>query len=117
MMLPRKKDIARKAREEADPNRSPRHLAWIRRTFVCAAWRSGECEGPNHAHHVRSAATAGTGIKPSDFYAVPLCAAHHEEIHRIGARSFEEKYGVDLLNEAHKLAGASPYRIMASSNG
>lgn len=107
-MLPRKRDIAKAARAAADPDRCPAHLSYIRRTYVCAAFRSGECDGPNHAHHVRSAATAGTGMKPSDFDTVPLCAHHHGELHRIGHETFEKRYGVDLLAEARKLV--SPHR-------
>lgn len=109
-MLPKKRDIAKKAREAVDPDRSPKHLSWVRRTFVCAAWKSGKCEGPNHAHHVRTSANSGTGIKPSDFNAVPLCAAHHNEVHTIGQKTFEEKHGVDLMAEAIKLAKASPHK-------
>lgn len=114
-MLPRKKDIIKAARAAADPDRSPKHMAWIRRTFVCAAFRSGDCEGPNHAHHVRSAATAGTGLKPPDFDTVPLCVLHHDEIHQIGAESFERKHGVDLLAEARMLAKLSPHKIKGAA--
>jgi hypothetical protein len=109
-MIPRKSELRKRERIAADPERSPKHLSWLRRSFVCAAWKSGECEGPNHAHHIRSAATAGTGMKPSDFDAVPLCAAHHDELHRAGQNAFEEKYGVNLLAEARKLAKASPHK-------
>src|SRR5574337_1747269 len=109
-MLPRKSELRRKAQIAADPDRCPKHMAWVRRVFVCAAWKSDECEGPNHAHHVRSAATAGTGMRPSDLDVVPLCAHHHEEGHRIGWETFERKYEVNLLAEAQKLAKASPHK-------
>jgi len=33
------------------------------------------------AHHCRSSANAGTGFKPPDWYAVPVCDAHHKLIH------------------------------------
>jgi hypothetical protein len=113
-MLPTKKALAKKARQAADPDHSPKHMAWIRRTFVCAAWKSGECEGPNHAHHVRTAATAGTGLRPSDFDTVPLCAHHHHLLHDVlGPGPFEEKYEVNLMAEAKKLAAASPHKVKA----
>lgn len=60
---------------------------------VCSA------PGPNHPHHVRS---RGAGGKSDSI--VALCAEHHEEIHRIGRKSFAEKYEVDLVEEAARLA-------------
>ena len=81
-------------------------MQWIR-TFVCAAWRSESCEGPNHAHHVEN---GGVGLKCSDFLTVPICAAHHAELHRAGKKTFEEAHGVDLKAEAIKLARVSPHR-------
>ena len=37
---------------------------------------------PSHAHHVRHAQPRGLGLKVSDEFTVPLCAIHHDEIHR-----------------------------------
>ena len=108
-MLPRKKDIAKRDRQAAEPEHCPKHLSFIRRTYVCAAWKSGECEGPNHAHHVTA---GGMGMKCSDFDAVPLCARHHQILHDSGKQTFEAKYAVDLLAEARKLV--SPYRAKVS---
>src|SRR5574340_1265702 len=109
-MLPTKSELRRKAQASVDPGRNPKHMAWVRRVFVCAAWKSGECEGPNHAHHVRTAANSGTGMKPDDLTVVPLCAAHHAALHNHGQKAFEERYVVDLMAEAQRLAKVSPYR-------
>lgn len=92
---------------EPDPNSNPRHLAWIR-SQPCAVLRLS-CSKVMHAHHVRSAATAGTGMKPSDADTVPLCSTHHDEFHRIGVISFRDKYGVDLRSLAIRLAAMSPH--------
>jgi len=37
-----------------------------------------------------------------------LCAAHHQQSHEIGVRSFEKLYGVDLQELARQFAAKSP---------
>ena len=37
---------------------------------------------PCHAHHLRHAQPRGMALKVSDEFTVPLCAIHHDEIHR-----------------------------------
>jgi hypothetical protein len=59
--------------------------------------------------HVRRAANSGAGMKPSDAYCVSLCHEHHMESHR-GERTFERRYGLDLLALAREFFGRSPYR-------
>lgn len=39
---------------------------------------------PSHAHHLRHAQSRGLGLKVSDEFTVPLCAIHHNEVHRVG---------------------------------
>jgi Rad52/22 family double-strand break repair protein len=39
---------------------------------------------PSHAHHLRHAQSRGVGLKVSDEFTVPLCAIHHNEVHRVG---------------------------------
>ena len=58
------------------------------------------CFGDPEAHHVRENGNAGTGIKPPDSDAVPLCAGHHAELHRVGAKTFESRHGCDLDKQA-----------------
>lgn len=95
---------------EPSIDRSASHLKWIR-SFTCVAFESGRCEGPVHAHHIRSAATAGIGIKPSDFNVVPLCMIHHAEIHYEGCDTFSANHNLDLSALAEKLARISPHRV------
>lgn len=52
--------------------------------------------GPNDPHHVRVRGNAGVGQKPSDFFTIPLCRVHHDEIHKHGSTTFEQKYQVSL---------------------
>jgi hypothetical protein len=70
-----------------------RHLAWIRSQPCCVP---GCGLQPVEAHHVRTAANSGTGLKPSDWDTVPLCHIHHFALHARGRASFEAKYRVSL---------------------
>lgn len=64
-----------------------------------------KCRGtPIHLHHVRNAANAGTGKKPSAAWLVPFCHEHHSILHLIGHQTFEATYRLDLVAEAKKLA-------------
>lgn len=75
--------------------RSPRHLVYVR-SLPCSV--PGCKRGDIHAHHLRKG--AGTALKPSDAFTVPLCLAHHDEGHSAGWRTFEVRYGLDLSDIA-----------------
>lgn len=51
------------------------------------------CLRPADPHHLDS---SGTGTKGSDWLTVPLCREHHTELHTIGFKAFESKYGINL---------------------
>lgn len=91
--------------------RSPGHMKWVRSSWACCIFDKHECDGRNHAHHCREGANGGTGMKPDDSTVVPLCERAHEEIHRIGWKSFESKYRIDLSKEAQELWNKSPHRL------
>jgi hypothetical protein len=91
------------------------HLAWVR-SLPCSVLRP-TCGTVIHAHHVRAGTGGGTGIKPGDEWAVPLCAGHHSEGHTGGWRTFEAKYRVDLRRVAMELAVASPFLPGSAKNG
>jgi hypothetical protein len=84
-----------------------RHLAWLREQGCCIA--DSQCSGPIHAHHVRRGTGCGMGKKPSDLFAVPLCASHHALGHQIGWQTFEAEYGIDLLAMAGLFVAMSPF--------
>lgn len=46
------------------------------------------------------ATSRGAGGDYTDI--VPLCGSHHREQHQLGIESFQEKYGIDLHEEARK---------------
>lgn len=84
---------------------------WLRhRRFV----RSHACCVPGCAAtetqfaHIRTAANAGTGLKPHDSHGVPLCFNHHLEQHQVGQGSFEDRHGIDLDAIAAELLRRSP---------
>ena len=84
------------------------HLAFVRsQGCVVRTKARTECRGPIEAHHVRTAANSGIGMKPPDDSAVGLCMRHHRALHGVGRRTFETTYGVDLIEEARWLARIS----------
>lgn len=78
--------------------RSPRHLAWVR-SLPCSV--PGCIRADIQAHHVRKG--AGTALKPSDAFTVPICPEHHYEGDNEGWRTFEVKHGLDLSEIAARL--------------
>jgi hypothetical protein len=66
----------------------PEHLVYIRGNRCDACDRQDTVV----AHHVRIGTDGGMGMKPSDFFCIPLCDAHHKELHQHGERTFETKF-------------------------
>lgn len=94
-----------------DEGDCPQHRAFIRsqRCLIDNA----DCAGRLDPHHVRTAANAGAGMRPPDWFCVPLCRYHHNEGEGIlrtdrGWEAFERKYGIDLLEAAARYAARSP---------
>lgn len=86
--------------------RSPAHRAWVSSHRCCV----GGCDGmPIECAHVRRAANAGTGFKPSDAFTVSLCRDHHRESH-LGEKTFEARHGLDLMALAREFFARSPHR-------
>lgn len=90
--------------------RSPGHLQFVR-GHMCAIAGIHICGVGYHAHHVRVEGDGTTGKKPGDDKAVCLCDVAHEEGHRIGWKSFEARYKVDLTKIAAELWQRSPHGI------
>ena len=60
---------------------------------------------PSDPHHLRFAQSRALGRKVSDEFTVPLCRAHHREVHRCGDEGFWWRYtGIDPLAAARPLA-------------
>ena len=59
---------------------------------------------PCDPHHLRFAQPRGLGQKVSDEFAVPLCRAHHRELHRCGdERAWWRRYGIEPSGVASAL--------------
>ena len=80
--------------------RDPAYRQWLRdkwTCFVCWDISQSHCGRTEAAHLDR---VNGTGSKGPDSGCGPLGVWHHRELHRIGAKDFETKYGVDLKARA-----------------
>lgn len=108
-MLQRRKRQRFNSREEPQ-YRSASYLKHVR-GFVCAVSGSREhvCEGRIEAAHVRMGTDGGLGVKPSDFYTVPLCTKAHANQHSLGEQTFWKHHGVDPLKLADRLWKASKH--------
>jgi hypothetical protein len=103
----------------------PKHLRFVR-GFKCLACNHapppteyGHVNAirphPIEAAHVRVGTDGGTGLKPSDWWTIPLCPAHHEEQHGMAEADFQVKYRLDMKREARKLAGMSTDKDMKAA--
>ncbi|MBL9105167.1 MAG: hypothetical protein JNL82_29750 [Myxococcales bacterium] len=61
------------------------------------------CAGAIEAAHVRARGMGGAKGDRRDL--VPLCTYHHQRQHQLGVHRFAEIYGVDLQDEARRIAG------------
>src|SRR5258708_17015171 len=59
---------------------------------------------PCDAHHLRFAQSRGLSLKVSDEFTVPLCPAHHSELHRTGSEADSwPTSGLQRISLARKL--------------
>lgn len=59
---------------------------------------------PCDAHHLRFAQSRGLSLKVSDEFTVPLCRAHHRELHRTGKETeYWTEAGIEPIGFARKL--------------
>ena len=84
---------------EAKRLRDKQHLRFVAKQPCLVCGRE-----PCDPHHLRFAQPRGLAQKVSDEFAVPLCRAHHRELHR-GAKEVDwwSRMGVDPLGVAREL--------------
>lgn len=71
---------------------------------------------PCDPHHLRCAQSRGLGQKVSDEFTVPLCRAHHRELHRAGKEvDWWAKTGIEPTGIARKL-WTETHRLQSSVN-
>jgi hypothetical protein len=97
--------------------KDPRHLAFIR-TLPCIVCK--ERTETEEAAHVRgkdpsiAKPMTGMGIKPPDFYTLPLCGQHHRDQHEMNEREFWEEAGIDPVKKALALYAHSGDHAVAT---
>lgn len=70
------------------------YLDWVKTLNCCA------CNAPaDDPHHVVVAGYKGMGSKTPDYWAIPLCRPHHDELHH-DRRAWEDNYGTQWEHAA-----------------
>lgn len=72
---------------------SEKYTRWVKsQTCACCGIQADD------PHHIIGHGQGGMGTKAHDLFVIPLCRAHHDELHR-DMRAFEAKYGsqIELL--------------------
>jgi hypothetical protein len=85
----------------AEPKRlkDKHHLRFVAKQTCLVCGRE-----PSDPHHLRFAQPRGLGQKVSDEFTVPLCRAHHRELHRAGREiDWWSKMGIEPLGFAREL--------------
>ena len=97
---------------EAKRLRDRQHLRFVAKQPCLVCGRE-----PCDPHHLRFAQPRGLGQKVSDEFTVPLCRAHHRELHRAGKEAaWWTQRGIEPLATARKLwLETHPLRVSASS--
>ncbi len=73
--------------------RSKEHLKFVSKQPCLICGRK-----PSHAHHIRFAQPRALSSKVSDEFTVPLCAIHHDTLHRVGdEKAWWNKHSIDPL--------------------
>ena len=110
--LPKRRPVVKGGILRGPRRHWPRHEAFVRRHQCCVPG----CEGdPIVFAHIRSAANAGTSLKPHSAFGISLCDDHHREQHQIGQPAFERKYGIDMRALAAAFVKALPDQAMKES--
>ena len=77
--------------------KSKPYLKWIA-SQQCILCMYNECQ----AHHITIAEKRGISQKVSDFWTIPLCYAHHDQLHNFGERKYWEQLNINPMDIAIK---------------
>jgi len=87
--------------------KSTAHRDWVRGHYCSVPG----CQlMPIEVAHVRVGTGGGMALKPSDACVLSLCRDHHAEQHRVGERTFEGRYGFQMIDKAREFYRASPHK-------
>ncbi len=105
----------KRAKPKRDSNRVfPTHRAFVRGHHCTIPGCEAPAERIEFAH-LRTAANSGVGLKPPDWFGIPLCQTHHAMAHGHGHETMAERCGIDLeylFKTAGWLAARTPDRKM-----
>ena len=88
--------------------RSKAHLLFVR-AQACLVCKQSPCD----AHHLKFAQQRALGRKVSDEFTVPLCRAHHQQLHRHGnEKAWWANLQISPLETAKELWDASQLETM-----
>jgi hypothetical protein len=79
----------RRRRPRRGPDQAEAYRAWVRRQPSAVSGSEGGIEACHTGPH-------GFGQKSSGYTCIPLTHEEHAELHRIGPRTFQAKYGIDF---------------------
>jgi len=68
--------------------KNEKYLKWVKQLPSVISHRPAD-----DPHHLTGHHTAGTGQKVTDYWAFPLTRDEHTELHNMGYKAWEEKYG------------------------
>jgi hypothetical protein len=111
-LLPKRRLRERSGIERAPRRIWPRHRRFVKSHACCVPGCAGE---PIEFAHIRSAANAGTSVRPFDWFGVSLCKRHHREQHDRGVETFMATYLIDLWALAAEFAARSPDLAMRAA--
>ncbi len=77
----------------------PKRRRWVNEAYTLwvKAQNCACCGKPaDDPHHIIGYGQGGMGTKAHDLFVIPLCRAHHDELHA-DMQAFEEKYGSQLM--------------------
>jgi hypothetical protein len=92
--------------KEPPRKRSKAHLLFVR-GHACAICKQSPCD----PHHLKFAQPRALGRKVSDEFTVPLCRAHHQDLHRHGNEKAVGQYADRAFADRKGVVGreSNPY--------
>lgn len=94
-MRPDTRPRIRNSGRQHEGKRAPAYLQWLRGRPCAVA--NDDCDGRMEAAHVRIGTGGGMGVKPSDWFCLPMCEYHHSQQHRVGEASFARMHGIKSM--------------------
>ena len=89
-----------------EPKRDKNYLKWVRDELECSICG---CPFPD-PHHLIGHGQGGMATKASDYFIMPLCRKHHDELHR-GVNTWEMNHGNQIYWIARTMLLAASHGI------